>query len=106
MSGKSIIIVVAFYILAIIQVSFVSRFSFLFAFGWLGYLNFVALAAIGIALFERSRNNVGWLAALWGGFFLDLYSERFFGLWIVALLAAVFIIKRILKRYVRIPSFW
>lgn len=50
----------------------------------------------------RGGNTAIW-AAVWAGFFLDVFSCQFIGFHIFILLGLVFLIKTILKRYVRIP---
>ncbi len=92
-------------LLAIFQMSFVPHLK-IFSGEWFRWINFVDVAVLAIALFERRRGAIGWLAALWGGIFLDIYSDRFFGFWMIVLFAVVGLIKLILKKYVRIPSFW
>jgi len=105
MTKKELAVIGILGILAIIQVSFVPHFKIL-AVEWSRWINFIDTAVIVIAFFERRRGRLGWIAALSGGIFLDLFSGRFFGFWIALLLAAVGFIKMVLKKYVRIPSFW
>ena len=105
MRKNTILIFVLLSFLAILQVSFAPHFK-IFSGSWFEWVNFVDMAVFGIALFERRRGNLGWLAAIWGGILLDLFSGRFFGFWIAALLGAVALIKMVLKKYVRVSSFW
>lgn len=105
MNKKKAAIIVVFVVLLILQTSFVPHFK-IFESGWFEWINFIDLAVVVIALFEHRRNGFGWLAAILGGIFLDLYSGRFFGFWILALLALVALIKFAVKKYVRIPSYW
>ncbi len=98
--------VLALFLPAIIlQTSFLPHFYFL-AGRWFEWINFITLSIIAIALFEKRRRRFAWAAGAWGGFLLDIYSQRFFGFWMIALLAAVLAIKFLIKKYVRIPSFW
>ena len=93
-----LILFFSFYVLALLQS------SFLVHFGILGYvLNFILIITIFINLFEESQKNLGISAAFIGGFFLDIFSENFFGFWILTLLAMSLFIKFIFKRYVRFP---
>jgi len=105
MSKPEFVAVFCLGLLAIFQVSFAPHLK-IFSGDWFKWINFIDLAVLVIALFERRRGAVGWLAALWGGIFLDMYSDRFFGFWMIVLFAIVGAIKLILKKYVRIPSFW
>ena len=77
-----LLLIPSFYILALLQS------SFLVHFGILGYvLNFILIITIFINLFEESQKNLGIMSAFIGGFFLDIFSENFFGFWILTLLA-------------------
>jgi len=73
---------------------------------WLEWINFCALATVIIAFFERKSGRLGWAAAGVSGLFLDLYSQKFFGFWIIVLAIIVALIKFVFKKYVRVPSFW
>lgn len=106
MSKRELVVFFILGILAIVQVSFVPHFGF-FAGKWFEWANFVDVAVLVIATFEHRRGRLAWVAALWGGIFLDIYSSgRFFGFWIGLLLVLVAGVKLVLKKYVRIPSFW
>jgi len=106
MSAKNFLVIVFLFLLSVAQAGFAARFDFVYRYWWLGYVNLIALSTVAAALFEKRRNNLSWAMALWGGFFLDMFSSRFFGFWMIIMAAAVFLIKNIIKRYVRIPSFW
>ncbi|MFA6376512.1 MAG: hypothetical protein WCX69_03895 [Candidatus Paceibacterota bacterium] len=90
--------------LALIQVSLAPHFL-IGGMVWFKWLNFIDVAVVAIALFEKKSNKFSWAAAVAGGVFLDLYSNPF-GVWIVILIGAVALIKFILKKYVWIPSYW
>lgn len=98
---KMIFLLVFFlYILALIQTSFLVHFDFK------GYiLNLILIAVVILNLFEKPRSYLGLWSAGFGGFFLDVFSETFFGFWILVLTTASLFIKFILKKYVRFPSF-
>ena len=104
MSRKELVIIAILGFLAIIQTSFVPHFGL--PFERLSWVNLIDCAVFAIALFEKRENRVGWVTAFWGGIFLDIYSDQFFGFWILILLAIVAVVKLVLKKYVRIPSFW
>jgi hypothetical protein len=105
MRKRQIAVIAVLGVLAVAQASFAPHFE-LFLSGWFEWVNFVNIAVVVTALFERRRNKFGWLAAFCGGFFLDLYSGRFFGFWMIFILALVALIKFVVKKYVRIPSYW
>lgn len=106
MSKKEFAVIIILGFLAIIQVSFVPHFG-IDAVPGFKWLNLISLAVFVVAVFEHRRGRLSWAAALWGGIFLDLYSGYgFFGFWILSLAGIVAAVKLILKKYVRIPSFW
>jgi hypothetical protein len=105
MSAKRITTILVLISLALFQAGFAAHLA-LFGGRWFEWVNFVSLPVVLIAIFERRRRNFSWFAAVFGGFFLDIYSSRFFGFWIIALAVLVLIIKLGIKKYVRIPSYW
>jgi len=104
MNKRQTLLAVMLGVLALIQVSFAPHFLIL-NHGWFKWFNLIAVAVVVMALFERKSNKFSWAAAVLGGAFLDFYSNPF-GVWIAILIIAVAFIKFILKKYVRIPSYW
>ncbi len=105
MSGKKIIALLVLAAVAASQATLTARF-WVADQPWFEWINFATLAVLTIAIFEKRRRGFSWLAAIAAGFFLDIYSQRFFGFWIILLLAAVAAVKFAVKKYVRIPSYW
>ncbi len=106
MNKRDFLVIAILGILEIVQVSFAPHFDF-FNMPRFRWLNLVDAAVLIIAMFEHRRGHLAWTAALWGGIFLEIYSSgKFFGFWILALLAVAAAVKLVLKKYVRIPSFW
>jgi uncharacterized membrane protein SirB2 len=105
MSKKRILAILFLILLAISQASFAVHWAF-FGAPWFEWLNFVIVTVAAIAIFEYRHRRFSWFSAVCGGFFLDIYSQRFFGFWILALVFLVMIIKFAVKKYVRIPSYW
>jgi hypothetical protein len=105
MSAKSVFIIVFLSLFVLIQTSFLSRLS-LFSGSWLRYANIVLLSVVVFGLFERRGKNASFAAAVFGGAMLDLYSELFFGFWVCVLLAATLFTKLVIRKYVRVPTFW
>ncbi len=100
MIKKLSIIIIFFYILALLQTSFLVHFSVL------GIIpNLILISVIFINFFEDIKENNGILSAFIGGFFLDIFSENIFGFQILVLIIISCFIKLILKKYVRIPAF-
>ena len=101
MVKKIIFFILIFYILTLIQTSFLVHFNVS------GVIpNLVLIAVIFINLF-----NVSWQqkvsAAVIGGFYLDIFSLNdvggFFGFYTLILIGFSFFLKIILERYVRFP---
>ena len=67
--------------------------------------NLILFSVIIWNIFEREDNKFGFYQALIGGFFLDIFSDRFIGFNILILVILVIIIKLFFRRYVRIPFF-
>lgn len=91
---KFLILFLFFWLLALFQTSFLVYF-------WA--LNFILILVIFINLFEKSEGNSGLFSALFGGFFLDIFSERPLGFHILSLLILALLIKMVLKRYIQLP---
>lgn len=94
MVRKVIILSILFYILALFQTSFLIH---------LRALNLSLLLVIFLNLFEKSEENFGFIAALIGGFFLDIFSEKPIGFYILILFSLSILIKLVLKRYIQLP---
>lgn len=94
---KILALILFFYILTLIQTSFLAHFSI---FGITP--NIIIIALIILIFFEKKPKNLSIPAAFIGGLFLDIFSANFFGFWILILLAISFFIKFILSKYVRI----
>jgi Na+/proline symporter len=105
MKTGSIAIVLFLYALVLLQASFWPRFN-LFSVSWLRYLNITLIFIVVFSLFEKRKESGSIAAAMIGGAFLDLYSENFFGFWTIILISSVLFVKFVLRRYVRVPSFW
>ena len=93
---KGILIISLFSLLSLLQVSFLPHFPLA---GWVP--NVVLLSLIAFASFASL--TIGAVAALAGGFFLDLYSHLPFGFWIVLSLILFWGARHILRNYVRLP---
>jgi len=76
--------------------------SLLVHFFW-AFPNIVLIIIILINLFEKENDYLGLILAFEGGFFLDIFSGKFFGIWISISIALSVFIKFILKRYVQTP---
>lgn len=101
MIKRILILILFFYFLVLLQTSFLVHFNLFL--GWRIGFSLVLISVILINLFEKLENYSGLLSAFLGGFFLDIFSENFIGLYILILLLLAIFIKFILKRYVRIP---
>jgi rod shape-determining protein MreD len=99
MVKKILAFIIFFYVLALFQTSFLVHFKI---FGQIP--NLILLALIIINIFEKPKDYSGVFAAVIGGFFLDIFSEKSIGLSILILVALSLFIKLILKKYVQIPT--
>lgn len=97
MVRKIFFLILLLYFLALFQTSFFLHFP-------LGsFFNFILVVVVLINFFEAQKENLGLFSAFIGGFFLDIFSENFFGFWTLILIIITLFIKFVLKRYVRIP---
>lgn len=94
MVKKTLTSILFFYTLALFQTSFLVHFP---------ALNLILISTIFLNLFEKPEKNFGLISAFIGGFFLDIFSEKPIGFHILILLSLSFLIKIILRRYIRIP---
>lgn len=98
MFKKILISIIVFYFLVLIQTSFLVHFTIFDA-----VPNIVLILVIVWNILEKRKNHLGVINALMGGFFLDIFSNRFIGFYILILVGLAILIKLIFKRYVRIP---
>jgi len=102
MARKIIFCFVFFYLLVLIQTSFLVYFRV-----WGMVPDLVLIAVVLISLFS-SNQLWGVSSALIGGFYLDVFSSSvigFFGFYTLILLLFSIITRIILQKYVRIPFF-
>ena len=83
-----------FYFLILLQESF-----FVHIFPYVP--NIVLVTICLVSFFEEKNDNSGIYLGLIGGFFLDIFSESFFGFYILTSLLISFFIKIILKNYIQ-----
>ena len=100
---KILCFAISFYFLVLFQIGFLAHFS------WKGFTPNLVLVLVAFFSFLRTsdsglKNDSGILAALFGGFFLDVFSSGFIGIWTAGLLGFSIFIKFILKKYARIPG--
>ena len=100
MIKKVFIFIILFYFLALIQTSFMIHFK-----TWNIVPNLILFSVIVWNIFEKADNRFGVYQAVIGGFFLDIFSNRFIGFNILILVILVILIKLFFRRYVRIPFF-
>jgi len=102
---KTFSIILFLYFLTLFQTSFFPHFQqFLPVPNFGGGVILVIITVILINLFQGQKENLGFFAAFFGGFFLDVFSEDFIGFWVLILLDTAFFIKYIFKKYVRFPT--
>lgn len=89
---------IIFFILTLVQTSILVHFMI---FGIV--LNISLISVVLMNIFENPKSNLGLYAAVISGFFLDIFSMRPFGFWILILFLVALFIKLIFRKYVRIP---
>ncbi|OHA64587.1 MAG: rod shape-determining protein MreD [Candidatus Wildermuthbacteria bacterium RIFCSPLOWO2_02_FULL_47_9c] len=95
---QAIVLFLVFYVFALLQMSF---FVHLFPNGLVP--NLIILSVVLLSIFERRGSYASFVAALFGGFLLDVFSGGVIGLWALGLGFASLLIKLILEDYVRFP---
>lgn len=98
MAWKSVLLIIFFYFLALFQVSFFNHF-YIRGFNF----NLILLFVVLINLFFLDI-HFGFLSALAGGFFWDVFSSQFFGYHILILIIASAFIHFVLRKYIRYPA--
>ncbi|TSC75722.1 MAG: hypothetical protein G01um101430_216 [Parcubacteria group bacterium Gr01-1014_30] len=93
-----LILILLFYIFALLQTSFLVHFSL-----WWYVPNLIVIVVVLFNIFNPDvKLGVG--AAVIGGLFLDIFSNNFIGFWSLTLLAIAVFLNFVFKKYVRIPS--
>lgn len=89
---KSLVLILFFYILALIQTSFLVHFNIE------GQVpNLILIALVLLIFFEKPEEKLSFFGAGVGGFFLDIFSNVFLGTSIIALLLMTFLFKKLVK---------
>ena len=89
---KFLFFVLFFYILILVQNSFLSHFSFDGVF-----LNIILIALVLLNFFEDPRKKTSVLAAAIGGFYLDIFSDFYIGTSMAILILISFLAKKTLS---------
>lgn len=95
---KRLFIIFLFFVISMLQVSFLPHFTLA---GWV--INIVLISLVVLASFASLATGVQ--AAVTSGFFLDIYSSLPFGFWIILCLSLFFVMHYILQNYVRLPKY-
>jgi len=96
---KIIFSLILFYFLAIIQTSFLVHYGIKG-----GLLNLVLISIILFNFFEKKESKLGFIVAVTGGFYLDIFSPYFPGLFTLLGIATACLIK-LLKPFFEIKKF-
>lgn len=96
---KIIFSLIFFYLLAIIQTSFLVHYGIRG-----GLLNIVLISIILFNFFEKKESKLGFIVGAAGGFYLDIFSPYFPGLFTLVGMAASILI-RTLKPFFEIKKF-
>jgi hypothetical protein len=97
-----LLLIIIFYFLTVLQISFLPNFTV----GRVG-LNLLLLAVVALNLLEKTEGLTGIAAALIAGFFLDLSSiaekTLFFGFYTAISLLLALLVKWVVRSYVKVP---
>jgi len=93
---KSLILIIFFYILALLQTSFLIHFSFSKI-----VPNLLLITVLILNILEEPRENNGIFGAVASGFFWDIFSDKFIGFHILILAGIAVLIKLILRNYLQ-----
>jgi rod shape-determining protein MreD len=103
MVKKLILFGLLFYLLTLFQTSFFPHFIFGLSQKNLNYFfNLSWVLILLLSFFEKKTEKFSFLLALLGGFFSDIFSEKFFGFYTLSFLLSCFFVKNILKKYVQL----
>jgi rod shape-determining protein MreD len=97
---KIFLLIVFFYLISLLQTSFLIHFRNLFFLP-----NLILISQVLLTIFENPKENQAIFSAFVGGFFWDIFSERPIGFGISILVFLSFVIKIILRQYVRVQAF-
>ena len=97
---KILILIIFFYILALLQTSFLIHFNFFKI-----TPNLILITVLLLNLLEEPRKNTGIFGAVISGFFWDVFSDRLIGCHVLILVGLAILIKVILRNYLR-PALW
>ncbi|MCH8741947.1 hypothetical protein IH779_03545 [Patescibacteria group bacterium] len=89
---KGLVLILFFYILALIQTSFLVHFNIEEQ-----VPNLILIALVLLTFFEKPEEKLSFFGAGIGGFFLDIFSNVFLGTSIIALLLMTFLFKKLLE---------
>ena len=97
---KILILIIFFYILTLLQTSFLIHFNFFKI-----TPNLILITVLLLNLLEEPRKNTGIFGAVISGFFWDIFSDRLIGFHVLILVGLAILIKVILRNYLR-PALW
>lgn len=100
MLKKILFLIIIFYILTLLQTSFIPFFEIKGL-----TINLVLVLIILINFFEIPEKRIGLWSAFIAGFFLDVWSSMPFGIEILIFVLVAIFIKFIVKKYVQVLFF-
>jgi len=89
MIKKTLLLIAVFYILVLLQSSFLVHFNISGT-----VLNLILILVCLLSFFEKPNEYQGIFGAVIGGFFLDIFSNSFIGISIITLVVISFFIKK------------
>lgn len=99
---KNILIVLLFYVMVLMQVSFCIHLGFIPA-----SFSFILVALLLLAVLEGSQMLLSVSGAISAGFFWDIFSSTtFIGFYTLILLGFVIFIKLIVRKHFQLPAYF
>ncbi len=96
---QTLFLIILFIILAFLQTSFLAHFT-LQGFG----IPLVLIGAVVLGMFIQTH-LAGFLGVFTGGFVLDIFSQHFFGYWVIIAVLVFYAVSFFTHTYVRFPLF-
>lgn len=97
MIGQILFLIIFFYILILLETSFLIYFDVFRIIP-----NLILIALVLLVFLEKPKDNLSIFGAIIGGFFWDIFSPKPIGFYILILLGLVILLKIISKKYVRL----
>ena len=97
--SKLLLTIICFYFLILFQTSFLAHFDIF------NIITHIGLVIVLILFFCRKEADMSSIVlAICAGLFLDIFSDKFIGFYVLILCVSIILINLILQKYVRAPQ--